>query len=291
MSTPQTPPATSPGRVHTLRLVLGDQLNPLHSWFAQPQPHVVLVLMELRQETDYVLHHAQKVLGIFAAMRDFARHLKRQGHRVRYVAIDDASNRQSLTANLDALVAHHGAQCVKSVQWQAPDEWRLDQQLNTWGQQQAFACGAADTEHFYTARDAAGDPPRHRQLLYAEDDPVNALLMQAALERLPGVSLQVATTGHAACTLAEGQLPDLLMLDMSLPDMNGHELLARLRRDPRLTGVPAVAVSADAMPEEIARALASGFDGYWTKPLDIHALPARLEALLSRPAAAAPPSA
>lgn len=155
MSTPQTPTATSPGRVHTLRLVLGDQLNPLHSWFAQPQPHVVLVLMELRQETDYVLHHAQKVLGIFAAMRDFARHLKRQGHRVRYVAIDDASNRQSLTANLDALVAHHGAQCVKSVQWQAPDEWRLDQQLNTWGQQQAFACGAADTEHFYTARDAA----------------------------------------------------------------------------------------------------------------------------------------
>ena len=82
--------------------------------------------MELRQETDYVLHHAQKVLGVFAAMRDFCAHLKSQGHRVRYVAIDDPSNRQGLTANLDALVAHYGA---RRVQWQAPDDWRLDQQL------------------------------------------------------------------------------------------------------------------------------------------------------------------
>jgi deoxyribodipyrimidine photolyase-related protein len=151
--TPATEPHGPPtATAHTLRLVLGDQLNPQHSWLAQPQPHVVLVLMELRQETDYVLHHAQKVLGIFAAMRDFARHLKAQGHRVRYVAIDDPSNRHSLTANLDALALHYGAQCV---QWQAPDEWRLDQQLTTWASQQPFACSAADTEHFHTARDDA----------------------------------------------------------------------------------------------------------------------------------------
>jgi deoxyribodipyrimidine photolyase-related protein len=140
---PHTEPPT------TLRLVLGDQLNPLHSWFAQPQPHVVVVLMEMRQETDYVLHHAQKVLGIFAAMRDFCSHLKAQGHRVRYVAIDDPSNRQSLTANLDALIAHYSAQ---RVEWQAPDEWRLDQQLAHWANEQPFECQGVDTEHFYTPR-------------------------------------------------------------------------------------------------------------------------------------------
>ena len=150
MPTPQTPIAASPSEVHTLRLVLGDQLNPQHSWFAQPQPNVVVVLMELRQETDYVLHHAQKVLGVFAAMRDFCAHLKSQGHRVRYVAIDDPSNRQGLTANLDALVVHYGA---RRVQWQAPDEWRLDQQLTQWASQQPLDCQVVDTEHFYTPRD------------------------------------------------------------------------------------------------------------------------------------------
>ncbi len=76
----------------TLCLILGDQLNPLHSWFARPDPQRVHVLLELRQETDYVVHHAQKVIAIFAAMRDFARQLKAAGHRVRHVAIDDASN-------------------------------------------------------------------------------------------------------------------------------------------------------------------------------------------------------
>ena len=86
-------------RAKILRLVLGDQLNPLHSWFAEVDADVVYVLMEVRQETDYVLHHAQKILAIFAAMRDFARGLRAAGHRVRYVAIDDESNRQSVTEN------------------------------------------------------------------------------------------------------------------------------------------------------------------------------------------------
>ena len=111
MSTPQGP---------ILRLILGDQLNPQHSWFAEVRADVVYVLMEVRSETDYVHHHAQKVLGIFAAMRDLAVQLKAQGHRVRYVPIDDASNRHSITSNLDALVAHYGA---SAVEYQAPDEW------------------------------------------------------------------------------------------------------------------------------------------------------------------------
>ncbi|MET0310986.1 MAG: cryptochrome/photolyase family protein, partial [Burkholderiaceae bacterium] len=138
----------------TLRLVLGDQLNPGHSWFAQVDPGVVYVLMEVRQETDNVLHHAQKILAIFAAMRDFARHLREAGHRVRYVRLDHPSNRQSVTGNLEALAAHYR---VQQVQWQHPDEWRLDRQLLDWAATQSLACEPVDTEHFLTARgDLAG---------------------------------------------------------------------------------------------------------------------------------------
>lgn len=132
-----------------LRLILGDQLNPLHSWFQAADPQVVYVLMEVRQETDYVLHHAQKILAIFAGMRDFARQLREAGHRVRYVALDDESNRQAIPGNLLALVHHYGAE---RVEWQAPDEWRLDVQLKDWAAQQPFPTAQVDSEHFLTAR-------------------------------------------------------------------------------------------------------------------------------------------
>ncbi len=135
-----------------LRLILGDQLNPLHSWFQAPRPDVIYLLMEVRSETDYVLHHAQKVLGIFAAMRDFAQQLKANGHRVRYVSIDQASNRQDIVANLEALVTHYDA---SSVEYQAPDEWRLDQALRVWSRTSSVAVNMVDSEHFLTRRDEA----------------------------------------------------------------------------------------------------------------------------------------
>ena len=136
----------------TLRLILGDQLNPLHSWFAEIRPDMVHVLMEVRSETDYVRHHAQKVLGIFAAMRDFASQLKAAGHRVRYFAIDHPSNRQNITSNLNALIAHYGA---AAVQYQAPDEWRLDQQLREWASTIPVPVFMVGSEHFLTERDEA----------------------------------------------------------------------------------------------------------------------------------------
>lgn len=107
----------------TLRLVLGDQLNCQHSWYAEVRADVVHVLMEVRQETDYVLHHAQKIIAIFAAMRAFAASLRARGHRVHYLHIDDAENLQAVPANLDALLARYRA---TAFAWQAPDEWRLD---------------------------------------------------------------------------------------------------------------------------------------------------------------------
>ena len=134
---------------HTLRLLLGDQLNPEHAWFQTTDPEVVYVLMEVRQETDYVLHHAQKILAIFAAMRDLARHLREAGHRVRYVALDDPSNRQNITENLSALAQHFEA---RRLEWQSPDEWRLDAQLRTWAAQQAFETAEVGSGHFLTDR-------------------------------------------------------------------------------------------------------------------------------------------
>ena len=142
----------SPNPQPCLRLILGDQLNPLHSWFQAVRPDVIYILMEVRSETDYVLHHAQKVLGIFAAMRHFAQQLKVHGHRVRYVSIDQSSNRHDMVANLEALVTHYQAD---SVEYQAPDEWRLDQALRAWSHTSAVKVRMVDSEHFFTSRDEA----------------------------------------------------------------------------------------------------------------------------------------
>jgi deoxyribodipyrimidine photolyase-related protein len=144
-----------------LRLVLGDQLDPLHPWFeAGPDPAVLVVLMEIRQETDYTRHHAQKVLAIFAAMRRFAHQLREAGHRVHYLRLGNPHNRQSLTANLDALAQATGA---TTVEVQLPDEWRLDAQLRAHTAQAPYTLCRVDSRHFLSARDEAarffGDGP------------------------------------------------------------------------------------------------------------------------------------
>jgi len=138
----------------TLRLILGDQLNAQHRWFTEVDDATIYVLMEVRQETDYVLHHAQKILAIFAAMRELARQLRAAGHKVHYLAIDDAGNAQSVPANMDALIAHYQA---AAVEYQAPDEWRLDQQLYQHGRQSAVGWLMVDSDHFYTTRNQAAD--------------------------------------------------------------------------------------------------------------------------------------
>jgi deoxyribodipyrimidine photolyase-related protein len=145
-------------QVSTLRLILGDQLNPQHSWFSEVNNSVIYVLMELRQETDYVLHHAQKILAIFAGMRDFAAQLAKAGHRVHYLAIDDASNLPSITDNLNALITKYRA---PSFEYQAPDEWRLDVQMAAYAKSLAkqtstqISTQMVDSEHFLTTRDEA----------------------------------------------------------------------------------------------------------------------------------------
>ena len=132
-----------------LRLILGDQLNIHHSWFQKPDPDCIYVMMEVRSETDYVRHHAQKILAIFAAMRAFAKELAARGHCVHYLKIGDAHNRQSLVENLTWLCAHYKA---SHFEWQAPDEWRVDIVLKDCAQSLGLAGGAVNSEHFLAKR-------------------------------------------------------------------------------------------------------------------------------------------
>jgi deoxyribodipyrimidine photolyase-related protein len=133
----------------TLRLILGDQLNENHSWFQQPDPHVTYVLMEIRQETDYVMHHIQKVAAFFAAMRSFAERLKDMGHRVVYLRLDDDENRQTLAENIVKLLK---SQKTTRFEYMLPDEHRLDLQLREVMKSLPVSWRAVDTEHFLTQR-------------------------------------------------------------------------------------------------------------------------------------------
>jgi len=105
--------------------------------------------MEVRQETDYVKHHIQKVIGFFAAMYNFARWLTKNGHQVYYLKINDTENRQSITENLDWIIQEFQ---ISHFEYQYPDEYRLDQQLKQWIQDKRISNTVYDTEHFITTR-------------------------------------------------------------------------------------------------------------------------------------------
>lgn len=132
-----------------VRLILGDQLNDNHSWFSSIDPSVVYVMMEVRSETDYVRHHAQKVVAIFAAMRRFAEMLRSKGHTVAYVTISDPDNRQDLLGNIQSVVEQMGA---ASFAYQEPDEYRVDQVLRSAGEALGIPVRCVSSEHFLTER-------------------------------------------------------------------------------------------------------------------------------------------
>ena len=108
-------------------------------------------------------------------------------------------------------------------------------------------------------------------VLYIEDAPVNALLMQEFFKTLPATAphLVVAATGREGLREAALLRPDLILLDMNLPDFDGLGVLRRLRADSRTAHIPVIAVSADALPEQVRRARDAGFDDYWTKPIEL----------------------
>ncbi|MGC4060161.1 MAG: PAS domain S-box protein [Aquabacterium sp.] len=114
--------------------------------------------------------------------------------------------------------------------------------------------------------------PAPLRVLYVEDNRINAMLFEEALRPFPQINLALAEDGQMALEMAQDNAPDVLVLDAHLPGMSGFEVLRALRALPELATAPAFMCSADAMPEDVARAKAAGFAGYWTKPIDIVAV-------------------
>jgi PAS domain S-box-containing protein len=115
---------------------------------------------------------------------------------------------------------------------------------------------------------AADGTPPCGTVLYIEDNAVNSLLVEHLLARWSGVQFVGAVDGSTGLQAAIALRPDLVLLDMQLPDLDGMLVLKRLREHPDLRDTPVIVLSANAMPEEIARARAHGAADYWTKPLD-----------------------
>jgi CheY-like chemotaxis protein len=115
---------------------------------------------------------------------------------------------------------------------------------------------------------AAGSPAPVGRVLYVEDNPVNVVLVEQLLARWPGVELFIAEDGHAGIEMARARRPDLVLLDMQLPDLDGLDVLDALRADAHTVDLPVLMVSASAMPEQVRAATARGADGYLTKPID-----------------------
>ncbi|HKX93584.1 MAG TPA: ATP-binding protein [Methylibium sp.] len=139
----------------------------------------------------------------------------------------------------------------------------------------------------HAGADSNALPPGTGAVLYIDDDEVNRVLMQAYLAVRPGVSLRVAASGPEGLAMARAARPDLLLVDMMMPGMNGLQVLAAARADPALRTMPCVAISANAMPEEIDAATRAGFDGYLVKPLAVDVLLREIDRRLA-PRAEAP---
>jgi CheY-like chemotaxis protein len=117
-------------------------------------------------------------------------------------------------------------------------------------------------------------------VLYIEDNPVNLLLMEAMLEHEPGVRLITAQDPLLGITLARTERPQLILLDIQLPGIDGFEVLRRLRGAAATRDTPVIAISANAMHSDIQQGLDAGFDDYLTKPLDLTRLRARVRRAL-----------
>lgn len=117
-------------------------------------------------------------------------------------------------------------------------------------------------------------------VLYIEDDPISRELVEALLAAFPQVDLRLATDGRSGIRAALAAMPDVILLDMHLPDIDGLELLRQLQRDPVCADIPVVVVSADATPARIEEALAAGARHYLTKPLNLAGFLSVLDELL-----------
>jgi PAS domain S-box-containing protein len=122
----------------------------------------------------------------------------------------------------------------------------------------------------------SGPAPEH-VVLYIEDNAINALIVKELLGMRGDTRTEIAADGSTGLAMARSLRPRVVLLDMQLPDLDGFEVLARLRQDPATAGIPCIALSANALPSDVQRAMAAGMTDYWTKPLDFAAFGKAME--------------
>ncbi|HEX5728245.1 response regulator [Microbacterium sp.] len=120
--------------------------------------------------------------------------------------------------------------------------------------------------------------PSHR-ILVVEDNPLNLKLVRDVLT-VSGFEVVAAPSGEEGVALAQTCEPDLVLMDIQLPGIDGYEALRLLRQNRQLDGVPVVAVTAFAMREDRERAAREGFDGYIGKPISVRELPSQVSEFL-----------
>lgn len=148
--------------IHTLRLILGDQLNASHSWYKEQDDGVLYLIAELHQEAHYVRHHIQKICAFFAAMEQFASALRAAGHQVRHLTLDDTADYASLNDLIAALCREHS---IERFEYQQPDEYRLAQQLQQ--MQLTIPVSCCDSEHFLLPKEELANyikPGKHNRM-------------------------------------------------------------------------------------------------------------------------------
>ncbi len=136
----------------------------------------------------------------------------------------------------------------------------------------ALSADAATPGKLKAAADAGaernGEAGLERSILYIEDNPANVLLMEQIAKRM-SIRFLTAHNAEIGIDLAASQQPELIVMDIDLPQMSGFEALAQLKQYPETATIPVIALSANAMPKDVARGLDAGFLSYHTKPIDV----------------------
>ena len=123
--------------------------------------------------------------------------------------------------------------------------------------------------------------PNNARILYIEDTFENRILIRRILQA-EGFTVIEAENATTALEVLKEETPDLILMDINMPDIDGYTLTAQLRTIPRLSNIPIIALTANVMRGDRERTLAAGCDGYIQKPIDVDTLPHQIEHYLNR---------